>query len=64
MQSFEKLKALVNSVDLGVDVSKFDGGNTSAGRRVRKAMMDAKALAQAVRKDALPKKKDKPAEAK
>jgi hypothetical protein len=31
------------------DVKKFDGGNKSAGTRVRKAMQDIKVIAQEIR---------------
>ena len=50
MQSFEKIKELVASAE--ADVSKFDEkGNKAAGTRVRKAMQEIKALAQAVRQE-------------
>mgnify|MGYP000158868043 FL=1 len=50
MQSFEKIKELVASAE--ADVNKFDEkGNKAAGTRVRKAMQEIKALAQAVRQE-------------
>lgn len=48
MQSFEKIKELISSVE--ADVIKFSQkGNQSAGTRVRVAMQDLKKLAQEVR---------------
>tara|TARA_R100000353_G_scaffold3202_1_gene4962 strand:+ start:825 stop:1019 length:195 start_codon:yes stop_codon:yes gene_type:complete len=52
--SFNKLDSLFDSLqdtinDCQADVSKFVGGNNSAGTRVRKAMQTVKALAQKVR---------------
>lgn len=48
MDSFTQLKALIDSIE--PDVRKFyEKGNKAAGTRVRKAMQDVKALAQAVR---------------
>ena len=44
---YDKLQDLVN--DTQSDVTKFEEGNNSAGTRVRKAMQNAKALAQEVR---------------
>ncbi len=52
--SFNKLEVLFNDLqdeinDCQSDVTKFVEGNNSAGTRVRKAMQNAKALAQQVR---------------
>lgn len=47
MENFEKLKTLVASIE--EDVVKFDGGNATAGTRVRKGMQEIKVLAQTVR---------------
>lgn len=48
MEKFNELKALVASME--EDVTKFyDKGNKTAGVRVRKALQDVKALAQAIR---------------
>ena len=52
--SFNKLNSLFDSLqnavnDCQTDVTKFVGGNNSAGTRVRKAMQAVKSLAQEVR---------------
>ncbi len=48
MKKIEKLKELIASVD--ADVQKFyTNGNSAAGTRVRKAMLDIKNAAQAIR---------------
>jgi len=52
--SFNKLEVLFNDLqdeinDCQSDVTKFVEGNNSAETRVRKAMQNAKALAQQVR---------------
>ena len=44
---YDKLQNVIN--DSQSDVSKFVGGNNSAGTRVRKAMHAVKSLAQEVR---------------
>jgi len=44
---FDELQDAVN--DCQTDVTKFIGGNNSAGTRVRKAMQAVKSLAQEVR---------------
>ena len=44
---FDELQDVIN--DCQTDVTKFVEGNNSAGTRVRKAMQNVKALAQAVR---------------
>lgn len=51
MESYENLKALVAACE--DDVAKAQGGNKAAGTRVRKAMQDIKAAAQAVRVEIL-----------
>ena len=48
MQSFEKIKELVASIE--VEVTKFaEKGNKAAGTRVRLGMQELKKLAQDVR---------------
>jgi hypothetical protein len=48
METFEKIKALVNETE--GDIQKFyEKGNKAAGTRVRKAMQDLKKLAQDLR---------------
>ena len=52
--SFNKLDSLYDELqdtinDCQNDVTKFVGGNNSAGTRVRKAMQTVKSLAQEVR---------------
>ena len=44
---YDKLQNVIN--DSQSDVSKFVGGNNSAGTRVRKAMQEVKRLAQDIR---------------
>ena len=44
---FDSLQDAIN--DCQSDVTKFVGGNNSAGTRVRKAMQEVKSLAQEVR---------------
>jgi len=44
---YDKLIETVQGVN--DDVKKFDGGNKSAGTRVRKAMQDIKVIAQEIR---------------
>lgn len=48
METFEKIKALLESVQPDVD-KFFTKGNSSAGTRVRQAMQDLKKLAQDLR---------------
>ena len=48
-EMYEELKEILNSS--AIDAEKFDGGNSSAGTRVRKAMQEVKAIAQLVRKE-------------
>jgi hypothetical protein len=48
MEKFLKVKELLASVE--GDIEKFyNGGNSAAGTRVRKAMQDLKVLAQDIR---------------
>lgn len=51
MQEFEELKKFVTDVEQ--DIAKAEGGNRAAGTRVRKAMQDIKAAAQAIRQRVL-----------
>lgn len=51
MESYQKLKQLVDEVD--EDVYKAIGGNKAAGTRVRKVMQEIKNTAQEVRKQVL-----------
>ena len=48
METLEKIKALLESVQPDVD-KFFSKGNSSAGTRVRQAMQDLKKLAQDLR---------------
>ena len=55
MSQFSDLKDSVDALE--EDFSKFyDKGNKAAGTRVRKAMQDLKAMAQAIRLDVQEKK--------
>ena len=45
--TFDELQNVIN--DCQTDVTKFIGGNNSAGTRIRKAMQTIKSLAQDVR---------------
>lgn len=45
--------------DCEVDAEKFDAGNKSAGMRLRKALMEVRNSAQAVRKAIVEARKDK-----
>ena len=55
MSQFSELKDFVDGLE--EDFSKFyDKGNKAAGTRVRKAMQDLKARAQAIRLDVQAKK--------
>lgn len=56
MESFERLKQMVNELD--EEVAKAEGGNKAAGTRVRQAMQDIKAAAQDVRQQILELRKD------
>ncbi|PST83190.1 histone H1 [Pedobacter yulinensis] len=58
MEKFEKVKALVASIE--TDVEKFySAGNAAAGTRVRKGMQDLKVLAQEIRTEVTEKKNAK-----
>lgn len=55
METFEKIKALIES--LQEDVNKFETkGNAAAGTRVRKGMQELKNLAQEIRVEISEKK--------
>ncbi len=55
MSKFDDLKSFVDGLE--DDFGKFyDKGNKAAGTRVRKAMQDLKAMAQAIRVDVQEKK--------
>lgn len=49
MEEFNRLRLLVNDVDLAKDVEKCEKGIHAAGVRVRAAMQEIKAQAQSVR---------------
>lgn len=51
MQEYEDMKQLVAEVE--EDLARAEKGNKAAGTRVRKAMQQVKALAQAIRKGIL-----------
>jgi len=51
MQEYQRLRELVE--EAADDVAKAVGGNKAAGTRVRKAMQEVKAAAQAVRQKIL-----------
>ncbi|MDB5119012.1 MAG: histone [Sphingobacteriales bacterium] len=59
MENYNKIKELLASVE--ADAEKFyNGGNSAAGTRVRKAMQDLKNLTQAIRTEVTElKNKDK-----
>lgn len=58
MEKFEKIKELIAGIE--ADATKFyDAGNGAAGTRVRKAMLDLKALATDIRKEVTEKKNSK-----
>lgn len=58
MEKFNQLKELVASAE--ADAEKFyENGNAAAGTRVRKAMQEAKNLAQDIRKEVTEKKNAK-----
>jgi len=55
MNKFKKVQEVISLVE--ADVTKFyDGGNSAAGTRVRKAMQDLKVLAQEIRTEVTEKK--------
>lgn len=47
MEDFDRLKQVVAEAE--AEVAKWESGNKAAGTRVRKAMMEAKKIAQAIR---------------
>jgi len=53
MESFNRLKQLINDPALEEDMRKALGGNAAAGTRARKAMQDIKAEAQSTREKIL-----------
>jgi hypothetical protein len=55
METLEQIKTLVES--MSVDVTKFYGGNKSAGTRARKSAQELKALLQTLRGEILETKK-------
>lgn len=58
MKTFEALKELIAATE--ADAEKFfEGGNAAAGTRVRKAMMEAKNLAQQIRTEVTEQKNAK-----
>ncbi|HEY9560467.1 MAG TPA: histone H1 [Anseongella sp.] len=58
MEKFNQLKELVASAE--TDALKFfENANAAAGTRVRKAMQEAKNLAQDIRKEVIEKKNTK-----
>jgi len=55
MEKFKKVQEVLASVE--ADIAKFyDGGNSAAGTRVRKAMQDLKGLAQEIRAEVTERK--------
>ena len=56
METLEKIKTLTE--ELNVDVTKFYGGNKSAGTRARKTSQELKALLQTLRGEILETKKN------
>ncbi len=54
--AYSKLKEIIESC--AGDIAKFESGNKAAGTRVRKAMQEVKAQAQAVRQSVLKKRDD------
>lgn len=57
MQNLNQIEEILNSIK--EDASKFfEKGNKAAGTRVRKAMQDIKAFAQAVRAEVSEKNKE------
>ena len=57
MEKYQELRALI--MEAGDDADKFFvKNNKAAGTRLRKAMLDAKASAQAIRLDVVNSKKD------
>lgn len=56
METLEKIKALTE--ELNVDVTKFYGGNKSAGTRARKTSQELKSLLQTLRGEILESRKN------
>lgn len=54
MQEYEDLKTLVAEIE--PDVNKFEGGNKTAGTRIRKQMQMIKKAAQNIRNQILGKR--------
>lgn len=54
---FAELKAIVDAAQKDVEAF-YDKGNKAAGTRIRKAMQDAKVLAQEIRLEVQAKKND------
>ena len=55
METLEQIKTLVET--MSTDVTKFYGGNKSAGTRARKTAQELKALLQTLRGEILESKK-------
>jgi hypothetical protein len=55
METLEQIKTLTE--ELSVDVTKFYGGNKSAGTRARKTSQDLKSLLQQLRGEILNERK-------
>ena len=49
MEKFDCIAEIVEAAK--ADVAKFEGGNKTAGTRIRKAMLQIKNLAHEIRKD-------------
>ena len=56
METLEKIKTLTE--ELNVDVTKFYGGNKSAGTRARKTSQELRALLQTLRGEILETRKN------
>ncbi len=56
METLEKIKTLTE--ELSVDVTKFEGGNKSAGTRARKTSQELKSLLQQLRGEILDARKN------
>lgn len=57
METLEQIKVMTET--LSVDVTKFNGGNNSAGTRARKTAQEIKALLQKLRGEILENRKTK-----
>ncbi len=61
MSNFAQLKQII--IDIEADATKlYEKGNVAAGKRLRKAMQDARKLAAQIRKDVLDVKNSKKSE--